>query len=150
MRKFLGLAAVGLLITGPAAWAQSEQAGGNAAASDGAAPQQAMSDAAVVQAHVDAYRTGDINAFLATFAKDAIVEGLGITANGHAEIRKLYALNFAPGGPKLKIVESGMSGPNVYLINGHVFGDGRELCCGYSEFTIENGKIIYVAVNMVG
>ncbi|MEL6877070.1 MAG: nuclear transport factor 2 family protein [Pseudomonadota bacterium] len=101
-------------------------------------------DAAVVQAHVNAYRSGSLDAFVATFAKDATVTANGLTATGHAEIRKLYSLNFKPGAPKIKIVESGLSGPNVYINAAYVFKDGREMCCSYSEYTIKNGKITYL------
>ncbi len=163
MRKFLGLAAAGLLITGPATWAQSaENEGADAqpgdaestastdAASDAAAAAEAAmaADARAIQAHVNAYRTGNIDRFLDSFTPDAIVTVNGITAQGRAELRKLYALNFRPGAPKLEIMDSGISGPNVYLTTRYRLANGGELCCGYSEYTVRDGKIAQIAGSM--
>lgn len=123
MAKFLGAAVlVASSLTAPVAVAKAD-------------------DAAVVQAHVNAYRTGNLDAFVATFAKDARVEANGMVAVGHAQIRAFYALNFKKGAPKLTVVDSGMSGPNVYITISYTFTDGREVCCSYSEYTIEDGKI---------
>lgn len=99
------------------------------------------SDADVIQAQVDAYRARDMDAFIATFAKDARVEANGMVAVGHAQIRAFYALNFKKGAPTVKIVDSGMSGPNVYITASYTFSNGREECCSYSEYTVENGKV---------
>ncbi len=126
MQKLLSLAAASAVIasplTGTAAMAQGD-------------------DASVVQAHVNAYRSGNLDAFVATFSKDARVEANGMVAVGHSQIRALYALNFKPNAPKIKVMDSGMSGPNVYITVSYVFTDGSERCCSYSEYTVKNGKI---------
>jgi len=98
-------------------------------------------DAAAVQRHVDAYRSGDIDRFLATFTSDATVTVNGVTFAGRAEFKKAYALNFRPGAPKIEIVDSGMSGPNIYITSLFRRPDGSEICCAYEEYTVRDGKI---------
>ncbi|WP_271439000.1 nuclear transport factor 2 family protein [Pontixanthobacter luteolus] len=99
------------------------------------------SPVAVVQSHIDAYRARNLNAFMRSFASDAVVVIDGVAVQGHAQIRELYSLNFAPGAPKLKMISSGQADGVVWFESGYVFQDGSELCCGYSEYTVENGKI---------
>ncbi|GMN02750.1 nuclear transport factor 2 family protein [Erythrobacter sp. MTPC3] len=106
--------------------------------------QENAADAAsirAVQAHVDAYRSGNLDRFVATFAPDAVVTANGMTAVGRAQIKQMYALNFGPGAPGIRIDDSGMSGGNVYLSVAYTFADGTEVCCSYSEYQVKGGKI---------
>lgn len=115
------------------------QAADQAAAS---APDPAdLAKVAAVQRHVDAYRSGSLDRFVATFTPNAVVQANGMTARGHREIRALYALNFAPGAPAIRIAESGLTGTGVFLSVGYVFDNGEEMCCSYSEYEISDGKI---------
>ena len=105
---------------------------------------EARAKVAALQNHVDAYRSGDIDAFVATFSKDAVVRANGYVAVGREQIRALYALNFTPGAPTIRIHESGFSGENLYLRVGYVLEDGQEMCCSYSEFEITDGKVSFL------
>lgn len=131
------------LVSGAMALAFGSLAAAQApAASDEQRRQEASAeDAAAVQRHVDAYRSGDINRFLATFTSDATVTVNGVTFAGRAELKKAYALNFRPGSPKIEIIESGMSGPNIYITSLFRRSDGSEICCAYEEYTVHDGKI---------
>ncbi len=106
---------------------------------------QAMADA--VQRHVDAYRSGDLERFVATFTHDAVVDSDGMVSTGHAEIRAAYAMGFQLGFPQIFITESGVVGDRVYLMIGYVFPDGEEICCTRSEYWVRDGKISYVLNN---
>ena len=100
------------------------------------------SDARAVQAHVDAYRSGSLDRFVASFAPDAQVVMHGVTvASGHDDIRALYQSDFYAGMPKLKITDSGYKAKRVYLSTAMVYPNGAEVCCGYSEFVVRGGKI---------
>ena len=99
----------------------------------------------VVQRHVDAYRSGNLDRFVATFAPDAEVYANGIVANGRAEIRALYAANFAAGAPSIRIHDSGISGDMVFLSVGYVFANGEEVCCSFSEYEVVGEEISYLA-----
>ncbi|MEM7689751.1 MAG: nuclear transport factor 2 family protein [Pseudomonadota bacterium] len=114
------------------------------------APRNSYEQAAVeaVQAHVNAYRTWDLDAFMATFAEDATLMLDGNTATGHAEIRRLYAPNFEDIPHSVKILESGVRKGLVNLTISYVFEDGYERCCSYSEYFVEDGKIAYLKVKM--
>ncbi len=101
-----------------------------------------------VQSHVDTYRSWDLDAFVDTFTKDAIVMVDGDTATGHAEIRDFYRSNFADTAHSVKIIESGMRKGMVYLTISYTFADGMERCCSYSEYYVEDGKISYLKVRM--
>ena len=108
----------------------------------GYAPAAAQENAVtVVQNHIDAYRARNLDAFVRSFASDAVVVVDGVAVQGHAQIRELYSLNFVPGAPKIKMISSGYADGVVWFESGYVFQDGSELCCGYSEYTVENGKI---------
>ena len=112
-----------------------------------ASAQQA--EAAVVQRHVDAYRAKDMKAFLETFASDAVVIYGGMQFQGRVEIREIYRLNFAPDAPRIKIRASGGDEYIVWIQTAYVLESGQELCCGYSEYTVENGKIVMLVVSEV-
>lgn len=112
--------------------------------------QNSETDAAsvrAVQAHIDAYRSGNLDQFVATFAPDAVVTANGMTAVGRAEIKQMYALNFGPGAPGIRIDDSGMRGSNVYLSVAYTLTDGSEVCCSYSEYQVVGGKIAYLSAN---
>lgn len=98
----------------------------------------------VVQVHVDAYRSGHLERFVRTFSPDAVVVANGMVARGRYEIREIYRLNFAPGAPGIRIVESGADGDTVYLTVAYTFADGGERCCSYAEYTVKNGKIVHL------
>ena len=124
------------------AWAESESAPslpGPAQSVD-----ELNAKLAVVQAHIDAYRSGDIDEFVETFSKDAVVRVDGFVAIGHDQIKALYALNFAPGAPTLRIYESGTHGELVQVSIGYIFADGQEICCSVSEYEVTHGKVSFL------
>ncbi|MEL7199243.1 MAG: nuclear transport factor 2 family protein [Pseudomonadota bacterium] len=125
----------------------AKENGANASAQ--AAKDQAAITAKVqaVQRHVDAYRSRDLDRFVATFAPDAEVYANGMVAKGHKQIRALYKLNFAPGSPRIVVKDSGISGPYVFVSIGYVLEDGSELCCSSSEYEVIDGKVTYLAVS---
>lgn len=104
---------------------------------------------AVVQGHIDAYRTGNLDRFMATFTPDAEVYADGYVARGQREIRAAYRMNFAPGAPKMRIENSGLAGQFVFITHALELSDGREVCCTYSEYEVRDGKISYVATSIV-
>lgn len=114
------------------------------------APRNAYEEGLVraVQSHVDTYRSWDLDAFVGTFAEDATVLVDGQAANGHEEIRRFYAANFADTPHTIKILESGLSKGLVYLTTSYLFEDGYERCCSYSEYFVKDGKIAYLKVTM--
>ncbi len=102
---------------------------------------------AVVQRHVDAYRSGNLDRFVATFTSDAQVFALGLAATGHKEIRALYRLNFGPDAPSIRIVSSEVNDNFVFLEAAYVMKNGDEICCSYSEYEVRDGKISYLAAS---
>lgn len=102
---------------------------------------------AAVQRHVDAYRSGDLDRFVATFTPDAEVRANGMIARGHNEIRALYALNFQPGAPGIRVTESGVSGNKVVLSVAYVQDTGEEVCCSLSEYEVRNGRISFLSAS---
>ena len=142
MRLVHGIFAVAACLWAPLATAQDAQP---AALSESDAEIAARVEA--VQRHVDAYRSGNLDRFVATFTPDAEVYANGLVARGRDEIRALYRLNFAPGAPRIKIHDSGVSGRFVYLSVGYVLPDGEEMCCSYSEYEVIDGKISYLAAS---
>ena len=108
------------------------------------AGENAEAKIAAIQAHVDAYRSGDLDRFVSTFTHDAIVRADGFVAIGRDQIRALYELNFVPGAPSIKVHDSGLSGENVYLTIGYVFEGGQEMCCSYSEYEVRDGKVSFL------
>ena len=103
---------------------------------------------AVVQAHVDAYRSGNLNRFMATFAPNAEVYGPGIVAVGRDQIRASYRPNFAPGAPKIRIHSSEVAGELVFLTIGYVSPAGEQLFCSFTEYGVSGDKISYVASSL--
>ena len=98
-----------------------------------------------IQRHVDAYRSGDLDRFVATFTHDAIVRADGFVAMGRPQIRAMYELNFLPGAPTLKVYDSGVKGDNVFLSLGYVFEGGQEMCCSYTEYQVTaDGKVSFL------
>ena len=56
----------------------------------GYAPAAAQENAVtVVQNHIDAYRARNLDAFVRSFASDAVVVVDGVAVQGHAQIREL-------------------------------------------------------------
>lgn len=108
---------------------------------------QAQDPVAVVQTQLDAYRAKNMDIFLATFADDAVLVYEGMQFRGKAQIRQAYALNFAPDAPSIYLVSSGADGNIVYFQSGYRFADGRDICCGYSEYDVQNGKIVSLVVS---
>jgi len=98
----------------------------------------------VVQRHIDAYRAGDLDRFVATFAHDATVVVDGEEVTGQSRIHSLYRTKFAEDAPTIRIEDSGMTDGQIYLTIAYVFEDGSEECCSYSEFTIIDGKIVFL------
>ncbi|MBV7259588.1 nuclear transport factor 2 family protein [Erythrobacter crassostreae] len=128
MRFKLMLAAAAMMVAAPVAMAQENT--------------QTPGAARAVQGHVDAYRSGNLERYVRSFAPNAVVTMNGVVlANGHAEIRALYRLNFAEGAPKIRIDDSGVNRDRVYLSVAYVFADGSEQCCSYSEYLVSGGKI---------
>lgn len=113
-----------------------------------AADQQTAARVAVVQRHVDAYRSGNLDRFMATFAPNAEVYGPGIAAVGRDQIRASYRPNFAPGAPKIRVHSSEVAGDLVFLTIGYVSQSGEELFCSYSEYGVAGDKISYVASSL--
>jgi hypothetical protein len=100
----------------------------------------------VVQAHVDAYRAADIEAFLDTFASDAVLIFDGQRFTGRAQLRKAYAINFQAGAPSIYIAGSEVNGSEVVLWEGYTLADGTDVCCSVSTYTVQNGKIKKIEV----
>ena len=140
MRGFLS----GVLLAAPLALLTPTLAAETQAPAD-AQTAQNEAKVAAVQAHVDAYRSGDLDRFVATFTPDAEVHANGMVARGHDEIRAFYRLNFGPQAPEIKIIDSGFAGEFVLLTAGYTFSNGSELCCSYSEYEVRDGKISYLA-----
>ncbi|MXO89765.1 nuclear transport factor 2 family protein [Pontixanthobacter aquaemixtae] len=102
---------------------------------------QQNASAVVVQAHVDAYRAGDIGAFMDTFADNAVLTYDGQRFVGKAQIRHAYSMNFQPGAPSIYIAASEMREGRLVLSEGYILADGTDICCSLSYFTVKNGKI---------
>lgn len=113
-----------------------------------ASVEQANARIAAVQAHIDAYRSGDLDRFVATFAKDAEVHAMGMTAIGHRQIKEIYRMNFQPGSPSVQIYDNGIDGDMIWVSAGYVFPNGEEMCCSLSEYRVEGGKISFLRSNM--
>lgn len=104
--------------------------------------------AAAVQRHVDAYRSWDLDRFVDTFAVDATVQVDGKSAKGHSQIRAFYARNFADPPHTIRILESGIRRGMVFMTVAYTFADGSNRCCSYSEYFVQNGKIMFLTVRM--
>lgn len=96
----------------------------------------------VIAAYHDAYNARDIEAFLATFAQDAVVVVNGTELVGHEAIADAYSFDFAQPGPQSRITRRGRAGRgNIVLEEAFVFADGSEECCTASIVTVEEGRI---------
>jgi len=105
-----------------------------------------VANAQAVQAHVDAYRSGSLERFVATFAEDATVMVGDMVATGHAEIRAFYASNFESNEHSIQIVESGIVEGRVVITASYHFNNGMEGCCSRSEYEVRDGKIAHLWV----
>lgn len=142
---FMGIA---MLAMPALANGNQEQGASSAPRMSSASVSEANARIAAVQAHIDAYRTGNIDRFVATFTKDAVVRTDGFEAVGHEQIKALYALNFQPGAPAVKVHGSGVDGEAVIVSIGYVLEDGQEICCSTSYYEITNGKVSFLQSNM--
>lgn len=104
-------------------------------------------EVAVVQAHIDAYRARNLNAFLGTFSDDAVLVYQGLTFRGRSEIRTAFSLNFQPDAPTIYLVDSGIQGEQVWMQAGYTFADGSDMCCSLSRYTVRGGKIVHLEVS---
>lgn len=102
---------------------------------------------AAIERHIEAYRSGNLDRFVATFAPDAEVYANGLTARGRAQIRDLYRLNFAPGAPKIRIESIEIGERYIFVSAGFVLPDGSEMCCSISEYEIVDGQVTYLAAS---
>ena len=82
-----------------------------------------------------------------TFADDAVMFSRGMTFRGRAEIREAYSLNFLPEAPEGVILASGAKEGVIWIETAFRFPTGEEFCCGYSEYTVEKGKITMLVVS---
>ncbi len=124
MRAPIAIAAIASLFAAPVAFAQ-------------ASPQT------VVQRNVDAYRAGDLERFVSTFAHDATVVVNGEEIQGHSRIHAFYRSSFADGPNTIRITESEMREGRILLTIAYDFGDGVERCCSYHEYVVVDGKIVW-------
>ena len=106
-----------------------------------------QAEAEVVQRHIDAYRARDMSAFLNTFSADAVLVYGGMEFRGRAEIRQAYSLNFVPDAPRIEVRSSGAENGMIWMETAYRFANGEEICCGYSEYTVQAGKITMLVVS---
>ena len=111
---------------------------------------------AAVERQLAAYRAGDLDQFVASFTKDAIVRADGFVAIGHEQIRALYALNFEPGAPRIRVRETALENGKVVLTLAYISGAeegagegagegrGEEWCCSTAEYEVTNGKVSFL------
>ena len=88
---------------------------------------------AAVERQLAAYRAGDLDQFVASFTKDAIVRADGFVAIGHEQIRALYALNFEPGAPRIRVRETALENGKVVLTLAYITGAGESAGNGAGE-----------------
>ncbi|MEE4208342.1 MAG: nuclear transport factor 2 family protein [Parvularcula sp.] len=140
MRQFnLIIAAAVIAVLPAAATAQADISPASVAVD--ANPQERID---AIERHIDAYRSGDLDAFVDTFTPDAIVRADGFVAIGREQIKRLYELNFAPGAPALKVHGKGIEGDVVTVSHGYILADGQELCCAVSEYKIVDGRVSFI------
>lgn len=103
---------------------------------------------AAVERQLAAYRAGDLDQFVASFTKDAIVRADGFVAIGHEQIRALYALNFEPGAPRIRVRETALENGKVVLTLAYISAAGEEAgeewCCSTAEYEVTNGKVSFL------
>lgn len=116
-----------------------------------AIPLAAEGPADVIAQHNTAWSEGDFDAFMATFAEDAVVIYDGVELQGREEIAATYAPDFAPDAPRNVITRQGRgSGGAVVREESYVFADGSEECCTVSAIYAEGGQIARVIVSNRG
>lgn len=113
-----------------------------------AAPLGAQQARDVVSEHNAAYSAGDFDAFMDTFADDAVVVVEGYEFRGRDAIAQSYAPNFGPGAPQARIRRQGRaSGGGVVQRESYVYEDGTEVCCTVTAIWVEQGEIVRVLVD---
>ncbi|MCB2066725.1 MAG: nuclear transport factor 2 family protein [Erythrobacter sp.] len=113
-----------------------------------AAPLGAQTQRDVVSEHNAAYSAGDFDAFMQTFADDAVVVVEGYEFRGRAAIAQSYAPNFGPGAPQARIQRAGRAtGGGVVQRESYVYADGTEVCCTVTAIWVEGGEIVRVMVD---
>ncbi len=116
-----------------------------------ARPVAANGSADVIAEHNSAWSEGDFDAFMATFADDAVVVFDGVAFEGRDAIAAGYAPDFAPGSPRNVIIRQGRgSGGSIVREEIYVFADGSEECCTVSAIWAEDGRIARVIVSHRG
>lgn len=103
--------------------------------------------AKAVQRHIDAYRSGSLSQFIATFAPDAVVTLNGVSFQGHAALRESYAPNFTMNMPAPRVIESGWTGSQIYLWTISQLPDGSEIRA-YEVYTVSGGLIARVDISI--
>lgn len=86
---------------------------------------EAAARLAAVERHVDAYKSGNLDRFVATFTPDAQVYGNGMVATGHKEIRNLYRLNFASGAPRIRVESIEYTDQFVFIMVAYLMNNGE-------------------------
>ncbi|WAT18725.1 nuclear transport factor 2 family protein [Aurantiacibacter sp. MUD11] len=116
-----------------------------------AAPLSAQDSRDVLDEHNQAYNTGDFEAFMGTFAEDAVVVVEGYEFRGRDAIAASYAPNFGPGAPRARIERMGRaSGGGIVQRESYVYADGTEVCCTVTAIWVEGGEITRVLVDTGG
>ncbi len=116
-----------------------------------AQPLGAQDVADVVEQHNAAWTEGDFEAFMATFAEDAVVIYDGVELRGREQIAQTYAPDFAPGAPRNHITRQGRgAGGAVVREESYIFSDGSEECCTVSAIYVQDGQVARVIVRNRG
>lgn len=103
---------------------------------------------AVVERHIEAYRAGNLNRFVATFAPNAEVYAHDMVVVGQDQIRTAYRPNFAPGAPKMRVLSREVAGEFVFLTVGFYAPSGAQMFCSYSEYGVTGDKVSYLASSL--
>lgn len=124
MRKLISVALAGAVLASPAT-APAQQGG--------------QDPVAAVQSATEAYHARDRNRFMAHFAEDAVLEMEGLSFEGRAQIREVYAQNFVPEAPRVRIVDREAYADRVidtveYDFNGQVW------CRSVTAYFVQDGK----------
>ena len=110
-------------------------------------PEEELAIIEAVQTHLNAYRSDNLESFVSTFSRDAVLEVGTEKASGHAEIRDFYASSFRGGlDHSIRIVDRAMQDGWVILTTSYIYNDGREACCSESYYFVENGRIAQLYV----
>lgn len=113
-----------------------------------AAPISAQDGRDVLSEHNQAYHAGDFDAFMQTFAEDAVVIVEGYEFRGREAIAANYAPNFGPDAPQTRVQRMGRaSGGGVVQRESYVYADGTEVCCTVSAIWVEGGEITRILVD---